>query len=34
MEDFFWEINTGLGAKAKISYYNENGKGTINLKYL
>jgi hypothetical protein len=28
---FFWEINTGL--KAKISYYNENGKGTINLKY-
>jgi hypothetical protein len=34
MEDFFWEINTGLQVqKAKISYYNENGKGTINLKY-
>jgi hypothetical protein len=30
---FFWEINTGLSKKAKISYYNENGKGTINLKY-
>jgi hypothetical protein len=27
MEDFFWEINTGLQVqKAKISYYNENGR--------
>jgi hypothetical protein len=34
MEGLFWEINTGLQVqKAKISYYNENEKGTINLKY-
>jgi hypothetical protein len=35
MEGLFLGDQHGLtSAKAKISYYNENGKGTINLKYL